>query len=115
VPAEHLGALRLGPGHKLARQPRFADAGLAYHQHTLCLPALHLLKARDQVTESRGPSDEWSDQLAWWLALHAGHDATGRSAPVTSRRGGANALRQSHRLWRRWDLQLLGRARREGG
>src|SRR5438045_2816624 len=69
----------------------------------------------DELTEGGGPSDEWGHQLAWWLALHAGHAGTGRRIAATSRRQGTNALRQRHGVRRRLDLQLLGQARAAGG
>ena len=70
-----------------------------------------LLEAPHELAEGGGPSDQWGQQLARRPAPRRGD----RGGPPAHSRGGANALRQSHRLCRRFNLQLLGQARPAGG
>ena len=77
MPAQDIGALGAGPGHKLVGQPRFADAGLAYQQHRLRLALPRLLVETGELGEGRGPSDERGDQHGWRPALRRGGGGMG--------------------------------------
>ncbi len=112
MPTQHLCPLRSAPGHKLAGQPRFANARLAYHEHRLRLPSPGLLKAPDELAESGRPPQQRVDELGWGAALRYGRPDGGAPAAL---RQGATVFRQGDRLRRGRDLQRLGQVRLEGG